>query len=153
MNEFVSAALSYAANGYLVFPCKPKNKEPATKNGFYDATTDKETIRRWWSDNPNYNVAIRTGNESNLLVLDIDEGGKQTLKGNGWNTPTTVIAKTGKGFLHYFKYPGGNISTKVRLAESIDVKADGGYVLAPPSVHPNGMAYEWIIGPKDATIA
>jgi hypothetical protein len=153
MKNFVSAALSYAEKGYLVFPCKPKSKEPATKNGFYDATTDEEAIREWWARNPNYNVAIRTGKESSLVVLDVDEGGEQTLKDNGWNAAATVTIKTGKGFHHYYNHPGGNISTKVRLAEGIDVKAEGGYVLAPPSVHPNGTAYEWIIGPQDATIA
>jgi hypothetical protein len=153
MNEFVDVALSYAAKGYLVFPCKPQSKKPATPNGFKDATTDPQTIRRWWSDNPDYNVAIRTGKESNLIVLDVDEGGEQTLKDNGWNATATVTIKTGKGFHHYYKHPGGTISTKVRLAEGIDVKADGGYVLAPPSVHPNGSAYEWIIGPQDAAIA
>jgi bifunctional DNA primase/polymerase-like protein len=72
MNKFLEAALLYAANGYHVFPCKPMSKEPATKHGFKDATTDEETIRGWWDENPNYNVAIRTGAASRLWVLDVD---------------------------------------------------------------------------------
>jgi hypothetical protein len=96
MNNLVEAALSYAGKGYHVFPCKPRSKEPATKHGFKDATRDQETVRRWWSENPNYNIAIATGKESGLWVLDVDgeEGRESYLKYQSnipYDTPTATI--------------------------------------------------------------
>jgi hypothetical protein len=151
-NTMLDTVLSYAAKGYLVFPCRPKSKEPATKHGFKDATTDEETVRGWWSDNPNYNVAIRTGKESGLVVLDVDEGGEDSLYDNIWHVPPTVIAKTTKGFHAYLRHPGFDVKNKVRFAPGLDVKADGGYVIAPPSVHPSGDKYEWETSFDDAEV-
>ena len=63
--------LDYAARGWQVFPLKPQSKEPATRRGFYDATTNPATLQRWFADFA-YNIAIRTGTPSNVFVLDID---------------------------------------------------------------------------------
>jgi hypothetical protein len=148
MDNLLEAALSYSAEGYLVFPCKPRSKVPATEHGFYDATKDEETIRGWWEENPRYNVAIRTGTESNLVVLDVDEGGRDTLEDlfYGWGT---TIVKTCDGYHSYFQHPGGNVRCKTAFLEGLDLKADGGYVLAPPSLHPDGPQYEWVAGSFD----
>jgi hypothetical protein len=61
--------------GYLVFPCAPGTKKPFTPNGFHDATTDRERIEHWWTQQPRANIAIPT---SGLVVIDIDGGN------NGW---------------------------------------------------------------------
>jgi hypothetical protein len=107
MNNLVEAALSYAGKGYHVFPCKPRSKEPATKHGFKDATRDQETVRRWWSENPNYNIAIATGKESGLWVLDVDgEVGRESyLKCQSDIPYDTPNVKTPSGGFHlYFAY-------------------------------------------------
>src|SRR5215212_4795841 len=111
MTNLMEAALSYAAKGISVFPCKPRSKVPATAHGFKDATRDEGTIRGWWEENPRYNVAIRTGKESNLVVLDVDKGGRDTLEDLffGWGT---TIVKTCGGYHSYFQHPGGNIRCK-----------------------------------------
>src|SRR5262245_32759537 len=99
------AALAYARD-HLVFPCRPRSKEPATKNGFYAATRNPATIKRLWT-NPNNNVAIRTGLCSHLFVLDKDprNGGNETLaqliKQHG-PLPVTAVAETGGGGEHYY---------------------------------------------------
>jgi hypothetical protein len=87
-----TAALSYAEKDYLVFPCKPRSKQPATRNGSYDATTDEEQIREWWRENASHNVAIRTGKESGIFGLEEDED--DAIKAQSWYTTPTPIAKT-----------------------------------------------------------
>src|SRR6478609_6714598 len=75
----LKAALAYAASGLAVLPLNPRTKEPATKRGFCDATTNPETIRRFWRVTDR-NVGIATGAVSGLWVLDIDPGGEDHLR-------------------------------------------------------------------------
>ncbi len=162
MSNLVEAALSYAEKGYHVFPCKPRTKAPATPNGFRDATTDEETIRGWWSENAEYNIAIRTGPESGVFVLDMDSPEAFRVAGEHGYIPTTAlygkegkrgempdacIVKTGRGFQVYFEYGEEVRNSAGGLGEGLDVRGDGGYVLAPGSVHPNGETYEYY-GPR-----
>jgi hypothetical protein len=145
-------ALQYAERGWAVFPCRPRTKKPATQHGFKDATTDTGRIRRWWHDKPDKGIAIATGEVSGLLVVDIDprHGGDKTLaeliESHG-ELPVTTQAMTGGGGIHLlFKHPGGHIKSRPNaLGPGIDIKADGGYIMAPPSVHPDGGLYRWAI--------
>lgn len=70
--DTLSAVLDYAARRWQVFPCKPGSKEPATKRGFYDATTNPATLRRWFGRGFRHNIGIRTGAASGVFILDID---------------------------------------------------------------------------------
>ena len=71
-NEFLNAALGYAAQGLYVFPIKPRGKTPLTNHGFKDASTDPEQIRAWWTRWPDANIGITTGKASGFWVLDLD---------------------------------------------------------------------------------
>lgn len=156
MNNLVEAALSYAAKGYFVFPCKPRSKKPATKHGFKDATTDEEQIRKWWNKNPEYNIGLPTGTDSGTIVLDIDDlEAEAILQERGWNSTKTVTATTGRGLHRYYRIPYGIPIPARTIAPKVDVKAEGGYIIAPPSVHPNGKVYEWLPGysPNEVEIA
>jgi len=132
-----AAALAYAKRGYPVFPCRPRGKEPLTPQGFKDATTDPAQVRRWWGRWPDANVAIPTGERSGLLVLD---GGNDSL--SEWieedeDLPyTTVVLTGGGGYHHYYNYPEGETigSSVGRVGAGLDIRAEGGYVVAPPSV-------------------
>lgn len=160
MSQFLQAAIELADLGYRVFPCKPGRKEPATKNGCLDATNDQEQIAEWWTENPNYNVAVST---DGLLVIDVDpkddgspndyaddpEVRSDLLKNAGTATP--------RGGSHYwFRQPeiGDELrNTTKKIAPGVDTRATGGYVLAPPSViEPNedegivGGVYHWMFG-------
>ena len=76
MNELLESAKKYANMGLAVFPLRVKGKEPATENGFKDATTNIRIIEKWWGKNPNYNIGIATGDISGGLVaidMDIDK--------------------------------------------------------------------------------
>jgi hypothetical protein len=147
----LTAALSYAAAGLPVFPCHPRTKEPATKRGFYDATTNPATIRRLWSA-PDRNIAIATGAVSGFWIVDIDDiddpGGEdhiRRLESKHGKLPDTRAVRTGRGGRHlWFKYLGPIQSSVGRIAPNVDVRGDGGYCIVPPSIHENGRRYTWV---------
>ena len=146
-HDMQAAALWYAGKGNPVFPCKPRSKEPLTPHGFKDATTDLARIRAWWKESPDANIGLPTGAVSGLLVLDIDprNGGDQSLSdltAKFGPLPETAIQMTGGGGRHIiFRHPG--VPVPKTLANGIDLKGDGGYIVVAPSVHPSGIAYQW----------
>ena len=152
MPTILEAALGYATAGWHVFPCQPRSKIPATQHGFKDATTDHAQIKAWWADMPDANVAIRTGEESGLFVLDVDDKPGRSLDDALTQFPERLpedlpTVRTGGGGLQYFfGFPKGrNLSISGgRLGLGIDTRGNGGYVVAPPSIHPHGTTYQWI---------
>lgn len=143
MSKFLIAAMAYARRGWHVFPCKPLGKQPATRNGFKDATTDTEQIRRWWAAMPSANIGLRTGAASGVFVIDIDvKGGAPgydnwlaLCKAHGWRSmPNVLAAGTPSGGAHfYFTYAAGITNARGTLPAGVDVRGEGGYVLLPPS--------------------
>jgi hypothetical protein len=148
LQDALSAALDYARRGYAVFPCVPRGKEPACPRGFRDATTNPATIRRWWRARPDYNVAIATGIASFVWVFDIDGDIGATavarLEAAHGPLPDTLTSVTSNGCHLWFCYTGPiPCSADDRIGRGLDVRGDGGYVIAPPSVHPDGPVYRW----------
>lgn len=149
--NMLASALKYAAKGWYVLPCRPSGKEPLIPHGVLGATADEDTIRRWWEAWPTANVAIATGARSGIVALDVDprHGGDESLAAITQRygpLPATLTVLTGGGGRHfYFTHPGGNVKNASGLGgwPGIDLRADGGYVLAPPSIHPSGQAYRW----------
>lgn len=142
------AALDLAARGWHVFPLN--GKVPATEHGLHDATADRPQILRWWRAEPDAGIGIRCGRESGLVVLDIDpdHGGDDALhelEREHGALPETIEALTGGGGRHvYFRHPGGEIKNSVgKLGPGLDIRGDGGYVVAAPSRHPSGRRYAW----------
>jgi hypothetical protein len=141
------AALEYAASGRRVFPCAPGTKRPATVYGLHDATLDPDVIRGWWERWPRANVAIRTGAVSGLVVLDVDmpEGfaSHEALEAKQGRLPVTYTTTMPSGGKHYyFRHPGGTVPNSAgKLGPGLDVRGDGGYVVAPPSRLVNGGNY------------
>ena len=167
VNVLLDAALAYAARGWHVFPCHtprpdgrcdcgerdcddtekhPIGKHPRTAHGFKDGTTDPAVIRAWWKRWPHANVAIATGAASGLTVVDVDPDYLDTLAtltATHGALPDTVTAISGGGGRHYFfkHLPG---KTNVVKADGwVDLRTDGGYVVAAPSLHKAGRRYEW----------
>ncbi|WIG18393.1 bifunctional DNA primase/polymerase [Kocuria rosea] len=144
-SEFLyRAARSYALDyGWSVFPLKPREKRPATANGLHDATIDLTVIERWWRANPNFNIGIRTG-AGGPFVIDIDsQQGADNLNAARGNEEGTFgpLVLTHKGYHLYFADDA--LPSRTALVEGVDCRGVGGYVVAPPSVHPNGTVYTW----------
>ncbi len=155
-DHMLRAALKYGKElGFASFPCKPRGKTPLTKHGCKDATCDPVQIRRSWERWPDANLGIATGTISGIVVLDVDprHGGDHTLEalqakhGKLPETPTVLIG--GGGFHFCFRHPGGIVSNSAGKVEAgIDVRGDGGYVIAPKSVHESGNCYLWQISSR-----
>ncbi len=132
-------ALAYARHGWPVFPCRPGSKEPATRHGFHDATTDQGRIRSWWRRQPAANVAIATG-QPGPDVLDVDQHGEagsgfaafSRLKHEGLLEGASAIVATPGGGLHAY-FTGSDQASGRLPRQHLDFRAQGGYVLAPPS--------------------
>lgn len=131
-SDLHKAARHYAELGIPVFPVEVNGKKPATVNGFYDATTDLEQIDAWWSKS-DYNIAFSPG-QIGLFVIDIDPGSVLPQ-----DLPSTYTVRTPRGGFHYY-FEGNGATTASKLAEHIDTRGEGGYVLAPPSIV-NGNPY------------
>lgn len=146
MNVLERYALAYAARGQRVFPCREASKVPLTPRGCKDATTDVGAIQKWWRESPRANVALATGGR--LAVLDIDgEPGVFNLAQleAKHGEILTATSKTWSGHHLWFKVPAGiEIGNSTgRVGGGLDVRGEGGYVLAPPSLHPAGVTYTW----------
>ncbi|GIW90117.1 MAG: hypothetical protein KatS3mg109_0549 [Pirellulaceae bacterium] len=148
-NELLTAALRYAELGYRVFPCAPGTKVPLTEHGFHDATIDPDQIERWWTQHPSANVAVAT---EGLVIIDIDGDANSWPGGNPermFDLAAGPMAITPRGGSHrVFRQPAGKgwRCTEGRLAPKVDTRADGGYIVAPPSVIEGGKAYRWAPG-------
>ena len=155
----LDAALAYASRGLAVFPLAEGTKIPCIQGGFTKATTDPEQIRAFWSVRPNCNIGIATGGMSNgLVVVDVDldndkgEDGYVTLR--AWESehgelPEGACATTPRGGMHLYFVSDEPISCSTNQEKGIDVRADGGFVVAPPSVRDDGRAYEWDLHIED----
>jgi hypothetical protein len=171
MNALLDAALAYANRGLQVFPlhyivehagqlhCSCGNREcgkNAAKHpyprlapkGLLNATDDVGLIERWWGTRVPYNVGLRTGRESGIVVIDIDprHGGDEALaelESRFGALPQTWRFLTGGGGEHIiFRHPGCRVPNSASaLAPGLDVRGDGGFIVAPPSRHVSGRTY------------
>jgi hypothetical protein len=171
MSELLETALTYAARGWHVFPCWPpdaaacqglepekRGKTPACAHGFSDATIDSNTIRGWWR-NTDFNIGIATGKKSGFFVIDVDgdtgEAELKKLEAQFGALPPTLESITGRGGRHLcFRIDNHPIRNSTSaFAPKVDVRANGGYIIAPPSLHGLGKRYAWSVDGADAPVA
>jgi hypothetical protein len=152
--NMLTAALSYAARDWPVFPCRVGEKRPATDHGVKDATTDPAQIRSWWSTG-DFNIGLATGARS-VDVLDVDVkpprsgfAALEHLMRNGQALEHLMSVTTPSAGVHLYFRPSGN-GCHVSRRHHLDVRGDGGYVIAAPSVV-NGVRYQVINSDPDAT--
>lgn len=148
-NNLLAAALALADRGWSVFPCH-RDKTPATMHGVKDATADPARIRGWWSARPDASIGLACG-PSGLVVIDLDvaKGALAAWRGlkaaHGIDDETLTSITGGGGWHLFYRSPEGfaGRNSASKLGPGIDVRAVGGYVIAPPSGHPSGKHYLW----------
>ena len=142
----------YIERGWSCIPVPRGQKTPIIKWKQYQERLPSDAEVASWENGPT-NVAIVTGSVSNLIVVDVDgEAGLAALHRHGF-IPSTPQVRTAKGYHFYFLHPGGSIRNKARFLPDVDLRADGGYVIAPPSIHESGHEYTWIVTPDERQIA
>lgn len=168
MNELRDAALGYAHRGWRVFPlhgvvnractcgrstCSSAGKHPLVRRGLYEATTDSKRIQSWWRRWQSANIGIATGAHSGIAVIDVDLPlALESLDRLVGKLHTTLTGLTGGGGVHLIYRCSdetlGNAAGRLLGMEGdlpgIDLRANGGYIVAPPSVHMSGASYEWL---------
>jgi hypothetical protein len=147
------AALAYLSRGWSVIPMRTRSKRPIVAwHGYQQQRPDVGDVKHWYARWPDANVGIVTGRLSGLVVVDVDSrhDGEETLDSlirQHGPLPDTVEARSGGGGRHlYFAHPGGHMPNRVEVFRGIDLRADGGVIVAPPSVHPSGERYRWARG-------
>ncbi|MEZ0212459.1 MAG: bifunctional DNA primase/polymerase [Xanthobacteraceae bacterium] len=160
-------ALEYVARGWPVFPCRERAedvpdphtgelellnvKTPYVSNGFRGASVTDRVVRRYWADHPEAMVGVPTGAKIGAWVLDIDVkvgvDGYETLaalEAEHGPLPATAVATTAGGGKHFYWRHVDGIRNRAKLGPGIDVRGEGGYVVAPGSIMADGRAYFWV---------
>jgi len=167
--SLLKEAITYAERGWKIVPlhspggragrpcdcnkpgCRTPGKHPRVQNWTRQASDDVDQVRKWWNTWPRSNPGICTGQASGIVVLDFDEknGGLETLnrlRNQYGDALSTLQVRTGGGGVHlYFRAPDdGTLKNRTGVLPGMDVRGDGGQIVAPPSLHASGSRYEWV---------
>jgi putative DNA primase/helicase len=140
MKNNLHYALEYLKEGRSVIPLRPTGKNPYLDSWaeLQERRPTEEEVNGWWTQWPDANIGIVTGDISGITVVDFDAGSNK----DGF--PPTLAVKTGGGGWHYYYSYNASVSNRVGILPKTDIRNDGGYVVAPPSIHPDtGKTYEW----------
>lgn len=150
--ELLQSALDYGRRGFPVFPVRARGKEPLTRHGFHDATTDPMKIRQLWRRWPDANVGLPI--PDGFVVLDVDSmDALHRLHAEGLEIPATVRAATGRGWHFWFSTGHVKVTNDRGLFPGVDLRGPGGYVIVPPSIHVTGVVYTWEVELRRSFIA
>ncbi|MDP3993424.1 MAG: bifunctional DNA primase/polymerase [bacterium] len=142
------AAVNYLGKGWSVIPIDQDKRPLVAWQEFQTRRAGMDEIKAWFKQWPNLNIGIVTGTISGIVAVDVEKDGSTD------GLPPTVMAKSGGGGWHfYYRHPGLLVKTEARVRELTDIRGDGGYVIAPPSLHASGNRYEWMVGPGDTDLA
>lgn len=140
----LNEALHYLTLGMSVIPLKPNSKEPLINWKPYQSQRASESeVKEWFQKWPNANIGVLTGSISGLAIIDLD-GPEGLQQGQLLGLSSPLLSITGRGKQLWFQNPIGiSVPNSVKIALGIDVRGEGGYVVSPPSVHPNGKRYRF----------
>lgn len=142
-------ARKYIDNGWSILPVKPEEKRPYMQNWlqYTKQRANVEMANKWFSGLSNAGIGMVTGKVSNIVVLDVENDCPTPIDELLKRYPTQLIARSGSGGYHlFYQYPQGRgrIGNRVGLMDRVDLRADGGFIVLSPTIHPNGKRYEWV---------
>lgn len=148
MNYTLEIALDYLKGGFSIIPLQPQGKKPiiAAWQPFMIKRATPELVTFWFSKWPTANIGVLTGAISGVIVLDIDGPDGEHFADKMGGIPHTPTSTTGRGRHIWFAHPGFTVRNFVAKLPELDMRGDGGYVVAYPSIHPSGRRYFWEIG-------
>lgn len=149
MDNTTIIASDYVDNGWSVLPVKPEEKRPYMTNWLQYTRTraSKQTVINWFSNLVNAGIGVVTGRVSNMVVLDVESDCPYPIEDLLRKYPTQMYSKTGSGGYHlFYQYPinVSRVANRVGIFEGADLRADGGFIVLPPTIHPSGNRYEWV---------
>lgn len=142
-------AAEYVDSGWSILPVKPDEKRPYMTNWLQYTRTraTKDMVDNWFSTLSGAGVGVVTGRISNMVVLDVESWCPVPIEELLKKYPTQMVAKSGGGGYHlFYSYPQnvGRVSNRVGVFEGADLRADGGFLVLPPTMHQSGRRYEWV---------
>jgi hypothetical protein len=149
MATTIDLAAEYVDSGWSVLPVKPEEKRPFMTNWLQYTKTKatKEMVTSWFVNLSGVGVGVVTGRVSNMVVLDVEASCPYSIEDLLRRYPTQMYSRTGSGGYHlFYQYPTSvpHVSNRVRIFDGADLRADGGFIVLPPTIHPNGNRYEWV---------
>lgn len=149
MNELLQEVSKYLTNGWSILPVRPSEKRPLMQNWlqYTHQRADQKTVDSWFSSLKGIGVGMVTGKISNIVVLDVEHDCPIPIRELLKKYPTSLISRSGSGGFHlFYQYPVNvtKVSNRVKIFEGADLRADGGFIVLPPTMHPNGNRYEWV---------
>ena len=142
-------AREYVSQGWSVLPVRPDEKRPYMQNWlqYMHQRATREQVDRWFAALTGAGVGVVTGKVSGMVVLDVEHDCPTSIEDLLRRWPTRLVSRTGSGGYHlFYQYPQGvgRISNRVRIFEGADLRADGGFIVLPPTLHASGGRYEWV---------
>ena len=145
--NILEAALQYIGRGFSVIPISPEKIPLIQWADYQHKRPSSDEVHRWFQEFPNANIAIVTGQISDLVAIDLDEENAiETLKKHlivGYDLSKVPMSVTARGSHLFFKHPGYSVKNAIKILPGIDIRGDGGCVVAPPSIHETGRRYQW----------
>lgn len=142
-------AAEYVNNGWSILPVRPDEKRPYMSNWlqYQNSRATPDMVDSWFSNLTGAGIGLVTGKISNVVVLDVEAWCKVPIDELLKRYPTQMVARSGGGGYHlYYTYPQGvgRVANRVGIFDGADLRADGGFIVLPPTRHPNGKQYEWV---------
>lgn len=149
MMDITAIVNEYVDSGWSVLPVKPEEKRPYMTNWLQYTKTraTKQTVNNWFSNLAGAGIGVVTGKVSNMVVLDVESDCPYPIEDLLKRYPTQMYSRTGSGGYHlFYQYPTNvsRVANRVGIFERVDLRADGGFIVLPPTVHPSGNRYMWI---------
>lgn len=149
MQDLLELIQGYSSHGWSILPVKPDEKRPFMQNWlqYNHERASAQVLNEWFTHLSGAGVGVVTGKISGILVLDVESHCPQPIEEILKKYPTNMVSRTGSGGYHlFYQYPSnkGRVANRVRLFDGVDLRADGGFIVLPPTRHPSGGKYEWV---------